>query len=191
MNKNRYRRVFSKHLGMLVAVAENVTRPGPAPAAGRAADAAPHQAGVSAMPALALALFAWDRDDARAQGLPTQGNVVAGQATISQPTGSTMTINQGSQRAVIDWNSFSIGQGNTVQFNQPNAQAQALNRVTGGLPSNIHGSLLANGQVLIQNANGNPADDFWAYALNRFERCKRLMEDPAFAAHLAAVRAGP
>ncbi|WP_029351854.1 choline/ethanolamine kinase family protein [Bosea sp. 117] len=43
---------------------------------------------------------------------------------------------------------------------------------------------------LIQHANGNPADDFWAYALNRFERCKRLMEDPSFAAHLAAVRAG-
>ncbi|MGN8554347.1 UNVERIFIED_CONTAM: filamentous hemagglutinin N-terminal domain-containing protein, partial [Microbacterium sp. SLM126] len=153
MNKNRYRRVFSKHLGMLVAVAENVKSRGKAPGEG-AAVASPQLGVVSAMTAIALALFAWDMDEARAQGLPTQGNVVAGQATISQPNGSTMTINQGSQRAVIDWNSFSIGQGNTVQFNQPNAQAQALNRVTGGLPSNIHGSLLANGQVLIQNANG-------------------------------------
>ncbi|WP_423193397.1 filamentous hemagglutinin N-terminal domain-containing protein [Cupriavidus sp. H18C2] len=154
MNKNRYRRVFSKHLGMLVAVAENVKSRGKAPGEGAAAEASPQLGVVSAMTAIALALFAWDMDEARAQGLPTQGNVVAGQATISQPNGSTMTINQGSQRAVIDWNSFSIGQGNTVQFNQPNAQAQALNRVTGGLPSNIHGSLLANGQVLIQNANG-------------------------------------
>lgn len=40
---------------------------------------------------------------------------------------------------------------------------------------------------LIQHANQNPADDFWAYALNRFERCKKLMADPDFARHLAAV----
>lgn len=43
---------------------------------------------------------------------------------------------------------------------------------------------------LIQHADNNPADDFWAYAINRFERCKALMNDPAFAGHLAAVRAG-
>jgi thiamine kinase-like enzyme len=43
---------------------------------------------------------------------------------------------------------------------------------------------------LIQVANKNPVDDFWAYALNRFARCKALMADPAFARHLAAVRAG-
>jgi thiamine kinase-like enzyme len=40
---------------------------------------------------------------------------------------------------------------------------------------------------LIQHANANPADDFWAYALGRFERCRRLMADPAFGRHLAAV----
>ncbi|WP_250455521.1 filamentous hemagglutinin N-terminal domain-containing protein [Caballeronia sp. ATUFL_M2_KS44] len=88
-----------------------------------------------------------------AQALPTGGQVTAGQASISQNT-NTMTINQGSQRTVIDWNSFNVGAGNTVQFNQPNAQSQALNRVSGGGASNIQGSLLANGQVLIQNANG-------------------------------------
>lgn len=42
---------------------------------------------------------------------------------------------------------------------------------------------------LIQLANGNPADDFRAYADGRFARCRRLMADPAFAAHLAAVAA--
>lgn len=41
---------------------------------------------------------------------------------------------------------------------------------------------------LIQHANKNPADDFWAYALNRFERCKRLMRSAEFPAHLEAVR---
>jgi thiamine kinase-like enzyme len=43
---------------------------------------------------------------------------------------------------------------------------------------------------LIQHANQNPADDFWAYAINRFERCKALMATPAFAAHVAAVAKG-
>ncbi|WP_206751186.1 two-partner secretion domain-containing protein [Cupriavidus agavae] len=105
------------------------------------------------MTALAV-LLPLPRHMAHAQPLPTNGNVVAGQAAISRPDGSTLHVDQGSQRAVIDWNTFNIGQGNTVRFNQPNAQAQALNRVTGGVPSNIQGSLLANGQVLIQNANG-------------------------------------
>lgn len=43
---------------------------------------------------------------------------------------------------------------------------------------------------LIQHANKNPVDDFWAYATNRFERCKALMKDPAFAGYVLAVRAG-
>lgn len=43
---------------------------------------------------------------------------------------------------------------------------------------------------LIQFANKNPVDDFWAYATNRFERCKTLMADPDFARHLKAVRKG-
>jgi thiamine kinase-like enzyme len=44
---------------------------------------------------------------------------------------------------------------------------------------------------LIQHANKNPADDFWAYAVNRFERCKSLMRSPEFAVYLAAVSKGP
>ena len=40
---------------------------------------------------------------------------------------------------------------------------------------------------LIQLAEGNPADDFRAYAYARFARCKALMAKPEFARHLAAV----
>jgi thiamine kinase-like enzyme len=43
---------------------------------------------------------------------------------------------------------------------------------------------------LIQHADDNPAEDFWAYATGRFERCKTLMNDPSFADHLAAIKAG-
>jgi thiamine kinase-like enzyme len=41
---------------------------------------------------------------------------------------------------------------------------------------------------LIQHADDNPAEDFWAYAKGRFERCKALMQDPAFQGHVDAVR---
>jgi thiamine kinase-like enzyme len=40
---------------------------------------------------------------------------------------------------------------------------------------------------LIQHANNNPADDFNAYALGRFRRCKALMATPEFSAHVRAV----
>jgi thiamine kinase-like enzyme len=43
---------------------------------------------------------------------------------------------------------------------------------------------------LIQHANGNPADDFWAYSVARFDRCRALMATPEFARHTAAVRRG-
>jgi len=41
---------------------------------------------------------------------------------------------------------------------------------------------------LIQFADGNPVEDFWAYATERFERCKSLMQSPSFPEHVAAVR---
>ncbi len=40
---------------------------------------------------------------------------------------------------------------------------------------------------LIQHANKNQADDFQAYALNRFSRCKILMASSDFARHLSAI----
>ena len=44
---------------------------------------------------------------------------------------------------------------------------------------------------VIQHANQNPADDFWAYAVGRLQRCRTLMATDAFSAHLAAVENGP
>jgi thiamine kinase-like enzyme len=42
---------------------------------------------------------------------------------------------------------------------------------------------------VIQHANGNPAEDFQAYATGRFERCKALLRSPGFVGHLQAIRA--
>ena len=84
---------------------------------------------------------------------PTGGQVSAGTATISQ-SGATTTIQQASQKAAIDWTGFSVGKTESVRFNQPNASAITLNRVTGTERSEILGSLSANGQVFILNPNG-------------------------------------
>jgi thiamine kinase-like enzyme len=43
---------------------------------------------------------------------------------------------------------------------------------------------------LIQHAESNPAEDFWTYAIGRFERCKALMDAPGFEDHVAAVARG-
>ena len=42
---------------------------------------------------------------------------------------------------------------------------------------------------VIQHANGNPADDFWAYAVGRFQRCQTLLSSPSYSDHLAAIAA--
>ncbi|MCZ4280922.1 choline kinase family protein [Kiloniella laminariae] len=43
---------------------------------------------------------------------------------------------------------------------------------------------------LIQYGNKNPAEDFWAYSITRFERCKDLMSSASFAGHVQAVEQG-
>jgi len=44
---------------------------------------------------------------------------------------------------------------------------------------------------VVQHANNNPVDDFWAYAVGRLERCKKLMAGDDFPVQLEAVRRGP
>jgi filamentous hemagglutinin family protein len=85
--------------------------------------------------------------------MPTGGAVVAGRASIAQTANAT-TINQSSQRAAINWQSFSIGSQGQVTFAQPAASAVALNRVVGPDPSQIAGKINANGQVVLVNQAG-------------------------------------
>ena len=85
--------------------------------------------------------------------LPIDGQVTAGNAIISGTPGS-MTVNQSSQNVALNWQSFNIGQGETVRFVQPNSSAVALNRVLGADPSSILGNLSANGKVFLVNPNG-------------------------------------
>jgi filamentous hemagglutinin family protein len=85
---------------------------------------------------------------------PDGGSVVGGSATISE-SGTEVRIDQQSQNALIEWQSFSIGAGETTRFVQPNTSAIAINRVvTEGQISLLNGNLLANGQVVLINPNG-------------------------------------
>jgi filamentous hemagglutinin family protein len=83
--------------------------------------------------------------------LPTGGNVAAGTASISQ-SGANMVIDQSTQRAVINWQSFNVGKDAHVQFN--NGSGATLNRVNGPEASTILGRISATGQVTISNGNG-------------------------------------
>ncbi|HMV63394.1 MAG TPA: filamentous hemagglutinin N-terminal domain-containing protein, partial [Rhodocyclaceae bacterium] len=90
---------------------------------------------------------------AAAGPLPTGGSIAAGTGSISQ-NGNSLTIHQTSNKLAIDWQGFSIGRDNTVNFVQPGTRAVALNRVLGSDVSLIQGALKANGQVFLINPNG-------------------------------------
>lgn len=86
---------------------------------------------------------------------PLDGEVVAGDATITTPTTDTTIITQNTQNVVINWGSFSIAPNETTQFVQPDINSWALNRVVGSAdPSIIAGTLTANGNIAIINPDG-------------------------------------
>src|SRR5215469_12793170 len=51
--------------------------------------------------------------------------------TVAQPNANTTIITQTSQRAIFDFSSYDVGRGASVTYQQPNATAVALNRVSG------------------------------------------------------------
>ena len=85
--------------------------------------------------------------------LPSGNSTITGDISISSDT-QTMTIDQQSNHAIIEWNSFNIGENNTVTFQQPSSSSSALNRVVSGNPTTLAGALNANGKVLVVNENG-------------------------------------
>jgi large exoprotein involved in heme utilization and adhesion len=68
--------------------------------------------------------------------LPTGGQVTAGQARINN-TGANMVVQQSSDKAAINWQTFNLGKDAKLEFKQPNANSVTLNRVLGTDPSQI------------------------------------------------------
>ncbi|MDD3446020.1 MAG: filamentous hemagglutinin N-terminal domain-containing protein, partial [Zavarzinia sp.] len=101
----------------------------------------------------ALALLAAQGAWAPALANPSGGTVTHGGATITTAP-DTVTIEQTTDRAVIEWQDFSVDGGETTRFVQPNASSVALNRVTGDNASVINGTITANGNVFLINRNG-------------------------------------
>jgi filamentous hemagglutinin family protein len=86
---------------------------------------------------------------------PEGGQVVGGDASISNPQANVTQINQSSQRAVINWNSYNVAPNEAVNYQQPNASAITLNRINPHQgPSKIFGQINANGQVWLVNGAG-------------------------------------
>lgn len=147
-----YRSIWNDTSGTFVAAPEHANSAGKKSSSGATAAASAGSGGARfALKGLALSLML--SFGTHLYALPTGGVVAAGSASIAGSAG-TMTINQSSQNAAINWQSFNIGATEAVRFVQPNSNSVALNRVLGSDPSSILGRLSANGQVFLLNPNG-------------------------------------
>lgn len=115
---------------------------------------------------LALSLICAGAAPAMAQVLPTGFTPILGGVTMTQGAG-VMNINQPFQRGIVNWQTFSIGAGGTVNIAQPSTRAVLLNRVVGDggtiMASRIDGTLktslignptLPGGSVFLINPSG-------------------------------------
>jgi filamentous hemagglutinin family protein len=90
-------------------------------------------------------------------GQPAGAQVIQGQAQLQQQGNSLVVTTQnalGTNRSVINWQSFSVPAGSTARFDQPSAQSLSINRVVGNDPSAIFGTLSSNGRLVLVNPAG-------------------------------------
>ena len=80
-------------------------------------------------------------------------DITSGQAEFKSE-GNTLTVNVSSDKLIVNYNSFSIGESEIVRFNQISPASIVLNRVVGKDYSSILGTLSANGQIFLINPNG-------------------------------------
>lgn len=89
---------------------------------------------------------------------PAGGVPVHGQATFTNPQPNRLVVTTqngaGTRHSAIDWQSFSIPQGSSTFFQQPDAASTSINRVLGNNPSAIFGTLGSNGRLVLVNPAG-------------------------------------
>ncbi len=99
-----------------------------------------------------LSLIGWQFAGMPAEANPMGGTVASGSASFNT-SGSQLTINT-SANAVINWQSFNIGVGETTTFIQPSSTSVVWNEISDPNPSQLLGTLNANGYVVLQNQSG-------------------------------------
>jgi filamentous hemagglutinin family protein len=87
-----------------------------------------------------------------AQAGPDGGDVVEGSAEFIFGDDYLRILT--GELTIIDWLNFNIEAGYTVEFLMPGLTSRVLNRINSGVPTEIMGNLLANGQVFIVNPSG-------------------------------------
>ncbi len=160
MNANLFRLVFSARLGALVPAWEGA-RARRAGKGGQRGRAGKHAALFAGAAGVLLCVFPVHAELPMPCGggacgtnpINTLPFASSGRADFSS-NGVSAIINQLDQRVVLNWQSFNIGAGNSVEFRQPDAGSAALNRIWQGSPSEILGNLKANGQLYLINQNG-------------------------------------
>jgi len=82
--------------------------------------------------------------------LPEGEKVISGEGSFVSENPHSVTITA-SDKAIINYQSFNISEGEKVAFIQPSQNACVLNRVIGKDLSKILGSLSSNGRVFLVN----------------------------------------
>lgn len=84
---------------------------------------------------------------------PQGPEIIAGDVAIESLSPTSLQVTTGN-KAIINWQEFSIDEGELTHFIQPGPTSAVLNRVLSGNPSTLAGLLKSNGQVYLVNPNG-------------------------------------
>ena len=157
MNRNCYRLVFNSRLGMRVPQAETA----------RSRSKAPGGTTLGAVAGSLVISLAAQAAPLASTGAGMPAFVTYGQASLQQ-AGNKSVISQVGNKSILNWKSFNVGAGETVQFQQvtgtgsntlvPGASFTSLNRIWDTNPSVIAGAITQGaGQqanVILVNNNG-------------------------------------
>ena len=160
-----FRSIWNPSLGAMVAVAEIASSAGGGSTAKNSNEKEPQgafnkcsQLSFLILPLAVAAAWGSGFSPAHAQALPTGGVAIQGTAAFNTSLANklvvTTTNGAGTNHSALNWNSFSIGAGNTTQFVQPNAASMSINRVVTNTPSQLFGTLSSNGKIVLVNQSG-------------------------------------
>lgn len=88
-----------------------------------------------------------------AQALPMDWTIEEGSASFEQTDPQTLHITA-SDQAIVGFQTFDLGASEVLHLHQPSSSSSFLSRVTGGTPSELAGTLLANGRFFLVNPAG-------------------------------------